>query len=66
MDIGYTVWRIKMQNIKIKHVSVITPAALQQLKLHTLRKRRYRLDALFHFQISWFQIVPFILKTVGL
>jgi hypothetical protein len=41
--------------------------ALEYLKLHTLRKRRYHLDALFLIQVYLgFKFCPSVLETVGL
>jgi hypothetical protein len=47
--------------------ALISSLALEELKLHTLRMRRHRLDALFLTQVFFgFKFCPSILEIVGL
>jgi hypothetical protein len=49
------------------HVHYSYANALEYLKLHTLRKRRYHLDALFLIQVYLgSKLCPSVLETVGL
>jgi hypothetical protein len=51
----------------LPHVHYSYANALQYLKLHTLRKRRYHLDALFLIQVCrGLKYCPSLLEAVGL
>jgi hypothetical protein len=54
-------------NIFLPHVHYSYAKALEYLKLHTLRKRRYHLDALFIIQVyRGLKYCPSLLEAVGL
>jgi hypothetical protein len=56
-----------LYNRFLPHVHYIYSNALEYLKLHTLRKRRYHLDALFLIQVYLgSKFCPSVLETVGL